>query len=286
MTENLCTNEVFSTELGLTANEDAAATGNEQAEQKSFNNGQNLISSTRINALKGLTKIGISAGFKTSFSGGSDAPTLGNYGLHFSVTTDKVIGNSEDGIRYNILSFDLDVADMWGNPYGFNNTYYSQEKVFSIDPNEQGNVTGVSCYFYQRKNFYSPNGYYPYSVTDDGGGYMVVDNNLFVKDLKIMMGYSTAEVSNTTAFLWTDDSSTFRISDNEETYTKHLHPRLAYRDATGLYTFINTWDDFVDFSSDFDGDYPKIYIYKQFPQLMRKQRKFHSTPSHQCRYVF
>lgn len=247
MTGNICNSLISGLELGLIAN-------NPGTTQLSF--GTNLVPNGLD--LTGFDKIGISADFRTTLK-----PIAGNYGLQFTITTDKVITNRNGNNQYYFETFRLSTEDMIGAVYS--NTSWPQKIAFSFNPNEIGNITGISCNFYQEPGtfIYLENGeekQCPYMVDNQ-----LLSPNLFVKNLNIRLGFSSNKITGTTVLLkLAKNMKEYYNSDeaSDPDNTKFMDFRFIYKNETGKYDFINTYNAFKEFQNKHDG-YPKVYLYKQ-----------------------
>ena len=217
ITPNLCSN-IHDQELGLTANE--IDTGNNALAQAiPYNNGESIIDeSINLSSFNGLGRIGVFAQFKTTFPKSNPLPPVtGDYGLNFEITTD--LGKT--------LNFSLSTSDgLSGNLYGLG-FYYSGRKVYDFDPEKDGNIRSIKCTFFQAANFYNGDGAYPWKTQKtrpNGTTYdEVYDHNIFVKNLQVMLGFSTSQIKGTTAFLRTADSLLFDfVSGDSKNYTKTI----------------------------------------------------------------
>ncbi len=263
MTGDICENSAKDL-FGLTANE-PETNENPSAQKKYLNDGFSIIKSDLDRGgFEGLDKIAITASFKT-FSSIGDYPTKGSFGLHFVITTDKeMLSNDTGKIGENEISFDFDSSEMIGNPYNYE-TFLDQSYVFTFNPEEQGNIKDISCYFYQNCDFYAGATKFPYTLNDK-----VIPHNIFVNNLTIKLGYSSSKISGTTAMLWSTPT-TFIVSTNKSDFTRTLHPRLVYRRENGTYKYINNFNNFKELNREINGlnvtdpleEYPKIKFYKQ-----------------------
>lgn len=186
-----------------------------------------------INGLKGLDRIAVSADFATQFSSGGDAPYAGDYGLRIDLVTDKAVDNEH--------TFYLNTNKMNGNLYASNGVYFEQKVVYDFDPEEIGNIVKITCTFYQNQDFINKNGKYN---LDKFGNIVNRTPDIAVKNIKIMMGYSSTKITDTTALLSSFGASFFTVEtfDNE----RLLVPRFAYNNGDGTFTFINTYEDYIN----------------------------------------
>lgn len=256
MTGNICdigNNNITSLELGLIAN-------NPDITQLSF--GTDLVPTVNGQKLDltGFDRIGVSADFKVSF-----VPVSGDYGLQFVITTDKIVTNRNGGKQYYWESFQWSVKDMSGNVYS--QIYWPQTAAFAFDPDKNGNITNISCSFYQTP------GSFLYIDTEDGQTKeypykkdgVLVSPNLFVKNLNIKLGFSSNKITGTTVLLKKAKgiSDNYNSDDNDDDDNKKLMDfRFIYKKANNEYEFINNYNDFKEFQEN-NGGYPKVYLYKQ-----------------------
>lgn len=202
--------------------------------------GSNLKDSIEIG---GYDKIGISADFKTAFTGGE--PISGTYGLIFVLRTEK------DEEVYT-LPLSLDSSKMWGNPYGYYD-YFTQTAVFDLDCENNGTPTGIDCYFYQNFDFIGENGeLIPYyGKVNYGGEDETIDylpENIFVKDISVSFGYSIDDVETDTLRLFAKNGNSY-IVDNED-HPKDLYLRYIYvNDDASVKIAINNINTFEDYAA-------------------------------------
>lgn len=268
ITPNLCSN-IHDQELGLTANE--IDTGNNAlARAIPYNNGESIIDENiDLSSFNGLGRIGVFAQFKTTFPKSNPLPPVtGDYGLNFEIMTD--LGKT--------LNFSLSTSDgLSGNLYGLG-FYYSGRKVYDFDPEKDGNIRSIKCTFFQAANFYNGDRAYPWKTQKtrpNGTTYdEVYDHNIFVKNLQIMLGFSTSQIKGTTAFLRTADSLLFDfVSGDSKNYTKTMYPRLVYKIGANAYRYINTLKDFQKLNREINEledtaplkQYPKVKFYNYDP---------------------
>lgn len=112
----------------------------------------------------------------------------GSYGLKLRVQTAREDANEEgndnaeasDDIYYE---FTLDAKDMIGDAYGFD-SYFQQEKLFDIS--DLNNIKKMELSFYQNSDFKNHDGELLNAEN-------IADNNLFVRDIIISLGYEAEE---------------------------------------------------------------------------------------------
>lgn len=150
-------------------------------------------------------KMGISVNIKTWLSHFN--VTSGVYGLRFEFFT-------RDGADRAAYSYDFNVNDMVGDPYGFN-TYIKQEKVFNTS--YLSNVDTLIISLYQQNNFIDEDGkYIPWTYGDDGLSSRKLNNNIFIKDLNIFFGSDVGEFTQDTLQISTPNSRSYSVLETEE----------------------------------------------------------------------
>lgn len=237
VTDNLISQEESATEYGLVANDDRQGKN-----YIAFNNGLNIIR-TDLEKLQNLNRIGIRAKFRTSFPDDQYAPPIpvaGDYGIRIKIETDKPEKND------NYYLYPLTSSEMFGNPYGYQE-YSIQEALYQFDPKTIGNVTAIYCEFYQspkEQSFVNENGLYPWKINEED----YYEPNLFIKDLEIMMGYSSEQFTGTTALLWTDNDELYNsMVESSSVNEKTIHFRFVFKETNNEYTFVNTHNELQHF---------------------------------------
>jgi hypothetical protein len=97
---------------------------------------------------------------------------------------------------------------MLGNPYEFE-TYYTQEKVFDISFIQD--IGQIDIYFYQNNNFKNENGelipYLNNDIEDEFSDIITneLNDNLFINNLKVYLGYDVNAFSGDTLILSSTD---------------------------------------------------------------------------------
>jgi len=118
-----------------------------------------------------------------------------------------------------------------GNPYNFP-TYFTQEKV--IDISHLLNVDTLEIYFYQNNNFKDENNSRIISYYDDNTKML---DNLFVKDIKLYIGYDINEYDNDKVTLTTSNSLNY--SSTEIDNDKKLSLYWVHKIDANNYEVIN-----------------------------------------------
>lgn len=167
-----------------------------------------IYSLTESAGFAGFTRLGITANFK-SLLNGLDV-TSGTYGLKLLIYTENSIS---PGVKDNaVYELSFNSSDMIGNPYQFD-SYFYQEKVFDIS--SINNIKQIDVYFYQNGQFYDGNNnYIEWQYVDSLLGATKLQNNLFVDDVKIYLGYDMGAFSGETLLLYTNDALTYHYTND------------------------------------------------------------------------
>ena len=167
-----------------------------------------IYSLTESAGFAGFTRLGITANFK-SLLNGLDV-TSGTYGLKLLIYTENSIS---PGVKDNaVYELSFNSSDMIGNPYQFD-SYFYQEKVFDIS--SINNIKQIDVYFYQNGQFYDGNNnYIEWQYVDSLLGATKLQNNLFVDDVKIYLGYDMNAFSGETLLLYTNDALTYHYTND------------------------------------------------------------------------
>ncbi len=186
------------------------------------------------------TRLGIQAQF-CSWLDGLKVKS-GTYGLRLRVEVEKTdsadIELNEDADTSNPLEyidFILDTNDMVGDPYNFD-TYYQQEKVFSIE--DFYSIKKMELQFYQNKDFYN----------QDNNLIEVLENpNLFVKDVIVSLGYDVSEFNGDEVRIFSLDSPKYdTTADPAESNHKRLQLRWIHKFDDGSVRVV-TEEDKLDY---------------------------------------
>lgn len=216
-------NVVHGENLGLLANES----------NKSTTIGP-IYSLTEPTGFAGFTRLGVTANFK-SLLNGLDVAT-GTYGLKFLIYTET---STSPGVKNNtVYELSFNSTDMIGNPYQFE-SYFYQEKVFDIS--SINNIKQIDVYFYQNGKFYDgDNKYIDWQYQDSLLGSTKFQNNLFVNDVKIYLGYDVGEFTEETLLLHTNDSLKYHYSDNP--LYREIGLRWVHKIDDNTYKLLNLSD--------------------------------------------
>ena len=171
-----------------------------------------LYSISEPGEFMGFTRLGITADFR-SWLNGLDVVS-GTYGLKVLIYTE--VANAPGKVNKNaVYELTFNSSDMIGNPYQFE-SYFAQEKVFDIS--NINNIKQIDVYFYQDGQFKDGNGnLIPWkNESTDIFGSSKMNNNLFVNNVKIYLGYESGQFTNETLMLCTNDALSYH----------YKHPKL------------------------------------------------------------
>ena len=160
--------------------------------------------------LAGYTRLGIQAQFRSwlnpFYTPDQQVSKVveGSYGLKLRITTVGDTTIKDTNTMSKTYELYIDASDMNGNPYDFN-TFFQQEKVFDISG--FGKITSMELSFYQKPGTFVDAQNTP--IPHQGFLNKLVDNNLFVKDPYISLGYDTREFQNDDVIIYTLDTPTF-----------------------------------------------------------------------------
>lgn len=187
----------------------------------------------------GFTRLGISADFRSWFSGYE--VLSGQYGLKIYLTTKETNITNQNENSTRIYELTLSNDDMYGNPYNFE-TYFKQEKVFDIS--NINNVEKVEVWFYQNQNFLDGNGNsVPYMEESDVPGLenVKLPYNLFVDNVKFYLGYDQNAFTEDALVLYTKDSLTYDNTLATE-QIKNISLRWIHKKEDGTFKLITDKD--------------------------------------------
>lgn len=176
------------------------------------------------NKFAGFTRLGITADFQ-SWLTGLDVVS-GMYGLKILIYADGI--SAPGTVQNQVYELTFSSADMLGNPYQFE-SYFSQEKVFDIS--NITNIKKIDIYFYQNGDFrngQTENNYIPYKTDYDyplENDYL--EDNLFVDNIKVYLGYDINEFQNETLMIFSDDILSYHHRRNPN--TKYINLRWIHK---------------------------------------------------------
>ena len=186
--------------------------------------GEDIVNSEQGEQFSKYTRLGIQAQFQSWLA--EDNAVSGSYGLRLRVEAEKADAADietdeeyeEPKIETVYYDFVLDSADMVGNPYAFD-TYFQQEKLFDIT--DIYRINKMQLQFYQKGDFKQSSGeVFP----------TYEDENLFVKDVYISLGYDANEFENDTVSIYSFGSPSYDTkADPGELNHRELNVRWIHR---------------------------------------------------------
>ena len=193
-----------------------------------------IYSLTESAGFAGFTRLGVTANFK-SLLNGLDVIS-GTYGLKLLLYTETSIS---PGVKDNaVYELSFNSSDMIGNPYQFE-SYFYQEKVFDIS--SINNIKQIDVYFYQNGKFYDGNNnYIEWQYIDSLLGPTRLQNNLFVDDVKIYLGYDMEAFTEETLMLYTNDDLKYHYTDDP--LYKTISLRWIHKIDEKTYSLLNPSD--------------------------------------------
>lgn len=179
--------------------------------------------------LAGYTRLGIQAQFRSwlnpFYTPDQQISKVveGSYGLKLKVTTMGDTTIKDTNTMSKIYELYIDASDMNGNPYDFN-TFFQQEKVFDISG--FGKILSMELSFYQKPGTFVDAQGIP--IPHQGFLNKLVDNNLFIKDPYISLGYDTREFQNDDVIIYTLDTPTFTSAADDSENQKTVQIRWLH----------------------------------------------------------
>lgn len=179
--------------------------------------------------LAGYTRLGIQAQFRSwlnpFYTPDQQVSKVieGSYGLKLKVTTMGDTTIKDTNTMSKIYELYIDASDMNGNPYDFN-TFFQQEKVFDISG--FGKILSMELSFYQKPGTFVDAQGIP--IPHQGFLNKLVDNNLFIKDPYISLGYDTREFQNDDVIIYTLDTPTFTSAADDSENQKTVQIRWLH----------------------------------------------------------
>lgn len=185
-----------------------------------------LLGEYKIEDGKDYSCIGLKADFKTWLSGlGAE---YGTYGLRLYIrTVNKTLGQAN---KYQTTRAELSTLDMYGNPYAFE-TYYNQQKIFDVSG--LGQICNIAVYLFQKNDFYdATNRLIEHTRVTESGNVVPLENNIFVNDIYLALGYSIEDFDGDMVKLYTQDPDTYssEYGRDGEQNQKHLMARWIHKD--------------------------------------------------------
>lgn len=200
--------------------------------------GDNVVNYEEGEKFSKYTRLGIQAQFQSWLA--EDNAVSGSYGLRLRVEAEKAdLEDIETDEEYEepetevvYYDFVLDSADMVGNPYAFD-TYFQQEKLFDIT--DIYRINKMQLQFYQKGDFKQSSGeVFP----------TYEDENLFVKDVYISLGYDAKEFENDTVSIYSFGSPSYNTkADPGELNHRELNVRWIHRMSNDIIKAVDEEDD-------------------------------------------
>ena len=194
----------------------------------------------------GFSRLGISADFQAWLE--PFDTVAGSYGLRLYIYTDETdtsVGAIDDieGVKKErIYSMTLSNSDMYGNPYNFEG-FFTQSKVFDIS--DINNIKKVEIWMFQNGDFIDGNkNYIPHgSILSDTGQFQLFSDNIFIKNVKLYIGYDENDFDKDTLILFTDDSLTYNNRNEDATANKkRVNARWIHKREDGKFELLEQTD--------------------------------------------
>ena len=182
-------------------------------------------------AFSTYTRLGIQGEFRSWLRLMNTAS--GSYGLKLRVQVEREDANEQgnDNVEATddmYYEFTLDARDMIGDPYGFD-SYFQQEKLFDIS--DLPKIQKMELSFYQNADF------------KDYNGDLIIagqDNDLFVKDIIISLGYEASEFEDDIVKIYCLDSPKYSSTAfPPEANHREIQLRWVHRLDNGRLTSID-----------------------------------------------
>ena len=260
LTDNLITNEategfVAEPKSSLIAN-NGYITKKEVIDQQEIETVNSWIErSKRICHLKNLNLTGYSRlGLKADFMSWIPTVSKGSYGLKITVMDNLNTTTTDDKQVTSVQqtkTLILDVSDMYGSPYNFEN-YYQQEKVFPIT--ELNTITDIIIDFYQiAGSFYDIDNniltLQDAVINTDADGLNTYTtefgDNLFVNNVYVSLGYDVSEITDEYIVPVINDSMTYSAYRESELNKKEIDLRWVHQFDDGP-KVVEAAEDFLD----------------------------------------
>lgn len=225
---------------------------------------------TNLMPLAGYDTLAIKADFMSWLKGFNT--TSGNYGLKITITylntntdvnddkehqnwydgimsaaagtADSII---EEGMRNGAFAqkiFYFDVDDFFGDPYDYD-TYYQQQALFTIG--DLGAIVDIQVDLFQ--GVIEINNSEIGTFTDINGQLVswhndiftdeLLDNNIFVKDIYLSLGYNENQFDNDKLIIYSKNSLTYSSVIKNEDNVKDIYARWIHKNDNGEIVIIN-----------------------------------------------
>ena len=187
----------------------------------------------------GFDRLGISADFQAWLE--PFDTVAGSYGLRLYIYTDETDLSAGES-QQRIYSMTLSNSDMYGNPYNFEG-FFTQSKVFDIS--DINNITKIEIYMFQNGDFLDGNGnYIPHgNALQETGQFELLPDNIFIKNVKLFIGYDENDFDKDTLILFTDDSLTYNNKNEDATTNKKkINARWIHKREDGKFELLEQTD--------------------------------------------
>ena len=188
----------------------------------------------------GFDRLGVSADFQVWLAPFDTA--AGSYGFRLYLYTDETDTSTGES-KERIYSMTLSNSDMYGNPYNFEG-FFTQSKVFDIG--DINNITKVEIYMFQNGDFIDGNqNYIPHgSVLSDTHQFQVFSDNIFIKNVKLLVGYDENDFDKDTIILYSDSSPTYNNKNEDAVANKKIiNARWIHKREDGKFELLEQTDD-------------------------------------------
>lgn len=187
----------------------------------------------------GFDRLGVSADFQVWLAPFDTA--AGSYGLRLYLYTDETDTSTGES-KERIYSMTLSNSDMYGNPYNFEG-FFTQSKVFDIG--DINNITKVEIYMFQNGDFIDGNSNpIPHgSVLSDTNQFQVFSDNIFIKNVKLLVGYDENDFDKDTIILYSDSSPTYNNKNEDLAANKKtVNARWIHKREDGKFELLEQTD--------------------------------------------
>lgn len=236
-----------------------------------------LINTTNWNNTNLYTCASLRAKFKTNLS--QYNITQGSYGLVL-LLSGYYVNEQNETIYVTDKPYYFNCSEMYGDPYNYN-IYYEHDIVFDITDNfKEAKITNYSLGFYQLSDFIDLEGekiptIYKVNESDEPKYYK---DNLFVKDIELIFGYTTSEIKEEGIKIYTPDDLKFEKREDKKT----IHLKwFTQGDVNGrsLYGVIDELSEVPGEKKDFSIYWYRYNIGNQPPDGILKDDYWESIPN-------
>ena len=167
--------------------------------------------------------MGLSADFRTILS--SFGTTVGNYGLKLVCDFKRPREGNQDVMITETHTYILDTKNMVGSIYNFF-ADFEQQAVFELpNPEDHWTITSLTGYFFQNGDFWTASNPIPATRTGLNNVEELLEDNIFVKNIKIRFGHNKADAYKTDVLkIYTLNGETYDATQKNES----LNERRVY----------------------------------------------------------